>query len=141
MQNVCPITDKRMNEQVARMNAFVTFSLVLLFIVFGFRYAIYFLLVDFIIRGFVDGRYSLLSFLNIRIASALKISPKIINAGPKIFAAQVGVLFTLLITLGIILNYPYFALTLAVVLAFFSFLEMAFGICVACKIYPFIRRS
>ncbi len=141
MQKVCPITEKRIDENVARLNAFITVVFILLYIVFNFWAGMIFLLFDFTMRGFIDRQYSLIAQTNIKIVQALRLKPKLINAGPKIFAAQVGVLFTILIVLGLALNYTLFPLVLAGILGFFSFLELSFGFCVACQIYPFIRRG
>jgi len=141
MQNVCPITDKRINEQVSRLNAFVTLILVTLFIVFKFWPGLLFLVIDFLIRGFIDGKFSPISQFNIWLAKQLNLSDKLINAGPKIFAAQVGLLLTTISLVAFAFNCGVICLVIAGMLGFFSFLESAFGYCVACKLYPFIRRG
>jgi hypothetical protein len=64
----------------------------------------------------------------------------LINAGPKIFAAHIGLIFSCLIIISFVLNSFLPAYSLAGVLLLFSFLEAAYGICVACEIYPFVYR-
>lgn len=141
MQSVCPITDKRINEQVARMNALFTIFLVLLFVIFNFWPGMVFLALDFMLRGFIDGKYSLLTIFSKTLAKGLDLPPRMINAGPKIFAAQVGLFISLIILSGYALNLTYLYEFMAAILGIFSFLESAFGICVACKLYPIIRKS
>jgi hypothetical protein len=61
-----------------------------------------------------------------------------INAGPKIFAARVGLILSLL---GSILLFSVSfeaALVVFSILGFFSFMEFALNYCVACKLYPYV---
>lgn len=141
MQNVCPITDKRINEQVARLNAMFTVLLVSLFLAFKFWPGLAFLMVDFLIRGFVDSKYSLMAYSSKWLAKQMNLSPKMINAGPKIFAAQVGLFLTVVALVAFSFECNVICLLIAGVLGVFSFLESAFGICVACKLYPFLRKN
>ena len=140
MQAVCPITSQRINERVARFNALLTFLLVISFIVFNFWFGLVFLMFDFILRGFIGGKYSLMSKMNKWVVEKLDLSPKMVNAGPKIFAAQVGTVLSVLAVVGFSFGCSGICLILAGVLAFFSFLEAVFGYCVACKLYPLFRK-
>ena len=141
MQNVCPITDKRINEQVARLNALFTVFFVLLFIGFKFWPGLAFLMVDFLLRGFIDSKYSPVAVFSKWVAKQMNLSPRIINAGPKIFAAQVGSFLSMIALVAFAFGCHSICLVIAGVLGVFSFLESAFGICVACKLYPLIRRT
>jgi len=140
MQTVCPITDKRINKNVARLNAFLTVLLVLSFFISRSWYFFVILIVDFFIRGFIDSRYSLICIISKWITQALNIKGKLINAGPKIFAAQVGLVFSVFSLSFLLLHYNIFSLVFIGVLGVFSFLESAFGFCVACKLYRFFRK-
>jgi len=141
MQAVCPITDKRIDEKVSRLNAMVTVALMLVFFVFYSWGTLLFLAIDFAIRGFVDSKYSPVCQMNKWIARTFSFDSKPINAGPKIFAAQVGFFLSVLTLLALLFSFKEFGLVIAAMLGFFSFLEFAFGICVACKLYPLIRRK
>jgi hypothetical protein len=63
-----------------------------------------------------------------------------INAGPKFFAARIGLLFSSLIVISFVFSSFLSAYSLTGVLLLFSFLEGFLGICVACGIYPFVYR-
>jgi hypothetical protein len=141
MQAVCPITDKKINERVARINAFITVLLVLSFILFKFWPALIFLAIDFITRGFFDSRCSVICITSKWIVNRFSLGGKVMNAGPKIFAAQVGVVFSVVAITLFFAGFSLAGLVTASVLALFSFLETAFGYCVACKLYPFFRKS
>jgi hypothetical protein len=140
MQQLCPITDRRIDERVARINGVITVFLVLLFVVFNFWIGLLFLALDFAIRGFIDSTYSPVCRLSKSIAKSMNYKPKLINAGPKIFAAQVGLFLAALALVGFAIGNSLFFLVVAGVLGFFSFLESAFGFCVACQLYPLFRK-
>jgi hypothetical protein len=141
MQAVCPITDKRINERVARINALITVLLVASFIIFKFWGSLVFLAIDFILRGFFDSKCSLICITSKWIVSRFNIGGKIMNAGPKIFAAQVGMILSIIALALFFSGFQISGLIVASILGLFSFLESAFGFCVACKLYPIFRNG
>lgn len=137
---ICPISDKKINERVARANGAFT---VLLLILFGFTgqwFIPAFLAVDFFMRSGNLSRFSPVGYSSRNIIKLLPVEELLINAGPKIFAARVGLIFSAVILFATANGMDLTALAFAAVLAVFSFMEAAFGICVACKIYPFVYR-
>lgn len=137
---ICPISDKKINERVARINGAFT---VLLLILFGFTgqwFIPAFLAVDFFMRSGNLSRFSPLGYSSRNIIKLLSVEELLMNAGPKIFAARVGLAFSAVILFTSVTGMDITALAFASVLAVFSFMEAAFGICVACKIYPFVYR-
>jgi hypothetical protein len=134
----CPVTDKKIDERISRLNALVT---VFVLIAFGFNHNIFliaFLATDFLLRAFEYSKYSAINIFSNFIVILFDEAPVLINAGPKIFAARIGLTFGALIILSILFNFQLLSLGFAVVLGLFSFLEFAFGICVACIIYPYV---
>jgi hypothetical protein len=140
MQSVCPITDKIINERVARINALLTVLLVSSFLLFRFWGALVFLGFDFILRGFFDSRCSLICITSKWIVTHFMKGGKVMNAGPKIFAAQVGTVLSIGSLSMYVFNFHLIGIVFASILLFFSFLESAFGYCIACKLYPIIRK-
>jgi len=109
-------------------------------IFFFFSGSFWFLLAmmaDFSFRLVSEGKHSPVIKLNSFLVENFKIKNIIINAGPKIFAARIGLLLTAFSLTFWIFNMPVASLATAGILVFFSFLESAFGFCVACKIYPY----
>jgi hypothetical protein len=139
MQAVCPITDKRIDERVARANGLITFVLTTLFVVFQWWVPLAFLAIDFAVRGLIDSKYSALCWVSKGLVSQMQSKPKLINAGPKIFAAQVGLVLSTLALVLFAINCSFACIAVASLLGFFSLLEGAFGFCVACQLYPLIR--
>jgi len=136
----CPISDKRIDERVVRINATLTFAFILLFVFTGSTWLLAILAVDFLLRSTQFSKYSFIGYMSRQIAKFLSTKMNFINAGPKIFAARVGLVFSILIIISSFLGFELLALGIALVLGIFSFLESAFGFCVACKIYPFIYK-
>ncbi|PKP12098.1 MAG: DUF4395 domain-containing protein [Bacteroidetes bacterium HGW-Bacteroidetes-4] len=136
----CPISDNRINEKVARTNGVLTF---LILLAFGYSHQILlivFLGIDFLFRATPFVKYSLIGMTSHTIVKYLPIDSQFINAGPKIFAARVGLLFSFLIILSALFSFGTASLVIAAILGLFSFLEGVFGICVACIIYPYVYK-
>jgi len=136
----CPISDRRIDEHVARLNGAQTVLLLTVFLVSGSIIPVVFLLIDFSLRSGNLSRYSVLSFLSKAIAQSVRLKPALINAGPKIFAARIGLVFNIAIIFSFLAGLNNLAFVFTGVFATFAFLESAFGICVACLIYPFVYK-
>jgi hypothetical protein len=137
MVKICPVSERKINENVSRLNALFTFILSALFIVSGSFWFLFAMILDLSFRLVSEGRLSPLIKVNSFILEITNIRKVIINAGPKIFAARIGLMLSLLSLVFWLFNLNVAALTTAGILGFFSFLESAFGFCVACKIYPY----
>ncbi len=134
---VCPISYNRTDNNLVRLNAAFTVLLLLAFFLTSKFVFILVLFADFMLRASGFAQYSLFAFLSKRIVRILNLKQKPVNAGPKIFAARIGVIFNISILLFLLLGLPSIAFSIASVFAFFAFLEAAFGFCLACKVYPF----
>jgi hypothetical protein len=136
----CPISEKRVNTAVVRTHALISVAVLLAFIFTQNLFVALFLLSDFLVRVLNFPRLSLLGVVARWIVNTLGIQGKQENAGPKLFAARIGLLFTLIIAGSLIFGSVTLSVYAAIVLAFFSFLEGAFGFCVACVIYPWVHK-
>jgi len=134
----CPITNKNIDENVARVIA--GFTVFLLFISNQFMtiIPIIFLFFDFMLRGFKfsDYTYSPLAIISVFLVKKFRVKPKLINAGPKIFAARIGMTLSAFIILFTTMNFELTALLILIILDICVFLECVFNYCVACKLYP-----
>ena len=137
-QLICPISDQRVNEQVTRINAFLSVLLVVSGFVFSSVYFFVFLLADFYIRAFTKLKFSPLSYVSHYAVNALKLSKKSIDKAPKIFAARIGFIFTLTIIVLSLFHLQTVAMVVAGILVFFATLEFALAICVGCLLYTYL---
>lgn len=137
---ICPISDKRINERVARTNAVFTVLLLFGYAITTNLFLMLFLVADFLFRSTSYSKYSLVGISSRNIVKYLSLDAHFINAGPKIFAARIGFIFSTSIVLAMTIGVPEIAYSLAAILCLFSFLEAAFGFCVAYEIYPFVYK-
>lgn len=137
---VCPIVNAKINENVARANAFFTVLFIITYLISNSYLILIFLIIDFALRTFQLNNYSLFCVGSKKLNSLFKIKPILINAGPKIFAAKVGLVFSFFIFAATLFEFQTVSIILASIFGLCAFLEAAFGFCVACQIYPLIYR-
>jgi hypothetical protein len=137
---ICPISEKKVHAFLPRLNASITFLLLVAYLLTGSLIIPLLLVFDFLLRASDFGRYSLISITSDQTIRIFEISGNLINAGPKLFAARIGLLFAIFVTVAQLAGFVPLAQIIASVLALFSFLEAAFGFCLACEIYPFVYR-
>ena len=137
---LCPISDKRINENIARGNAFITVIFLVAYVFTASPFVILFLLFDVLLRGLELASYSPVAILSAKINQLLAVKPKIINAGPKIFSARIGAIFSFLIVVSALSGWEAVAWTITTIFGICAFLEAVFAFCVACEIYPYVYR-
>jgi hypothetical protein len=137
---LCPISDKRINENVARANASLTVILLAVYLFSSNLFVVALLLVDFLLRGLELSQYSPFAIVSKKITQMQKLKPKLINAGPKIFAARIGVFFSFSILVSALFNFNTLAITFAGIFGVCALLEAAVGFCLACQIYPILYK-
>ena len=140
MSLVCPISERKVDENIARLNAIFTFLITAAFVLSPFKWIIFILMVDFLLRRISNGQLSYVTQVSRLTSGALKFKKVSINAGPKLFAANVGFFLSILIAVFYYSGLPSAAYGVAGILAFFALLEAAFNICAACALYPFVSR-
>lgn len=140
MSIVCPISDKYTDENTARLNAFFALTILLIFFLTPYQWVSFLLATDFLLRRILQGRYSVITRISVLTTGALSLKKIRINAGPKLFAANVGFMLSFLAAVLYYAGLPLVSYALAGILAFFTFLESVFNICAACILYPFVSR-
>ena len=138
---VCPISTDRVNSKLTKIYSIFTFTIISLFLFTPFKEVILLSAFDFIIRIFFGIRFS-------PVCTTIKLGLKygnvpvhMVNAGPKKFAAKVGLLFTVIISFGVIFNFPTVSL-IAGIIAFIAIgAEVFFDYCLACTIYTSFPES
>ena len=136
----CPISEKKVDDHVARLNGGITLTLLILFSISSNVIPVLILLVDFALRSGSLSRLSIFSFVSRYVLKTLAVKPEMINAGPKIFAARIGLFFSIAIIVSYILGIDSLVYALSGIFAICAFLESFFGYCVACQIYPFVYK-
>ncbi len=131
----CPVDFVQINENKVRIIAFFVLVLAIVYLFTGLWLIMAFLVVDFLLRTFNLGKFSLLAFLSDAVIKQLKIKAKPVDRAPKRFAAAMGLVFTAIILLLSIFQFAVFADILTVVLCCFAALESLAGFCAGCYVY------
>ena len=128
------------SESKIRLTAFFALALIVAYLISGFGIFLLILLLDFALRAFGAGQYSPFAYLAGQISTALKLSNKPVYMPPKRFAARVGFVFCLAIT---ILHYGEFEISATLIgflLGAFAALESLAGFCAGCYVYNYWAR-
>ena len=118
-----PISDKYTEENTARLNAFFALTLMLIFFLTPYKWIGFLLATDFLLRRILQGRYSVITRISVLTTGALSLKKIRINAGPKLFAANVGFMLSFLAAVFYYTGLPLVSYVLAGMLAFFTFLS------------------
>lgn len=137
----CPVSLGRTDENVVRIVALLTVIITAIILITNNYLLSLFLLVDFALRGFNFGKYSVLRFISKYVFETLNIKSKPIDSAPKLFAAKIGIVFASLIFIGQVLNLNVLLLSASLVLIACAFLESVFGICLGCYFYTFYIKA
>lgn len=141
MGEQCPIAGFTVNARAARVNAFLTVLLLLVFLLTSLKWLIFVLCADFLLRCCGRGKYSFFSSISRSILSAVRIEPLFEDAGPKVFAAKIGLIFCMLVSVFYLADLMLLANIFALVFLFCAALEAFFGFCLGCKMYSLVNRA
>ncbi|MBK7181731.1 MAG: DUF4395 domain-containing protein [Bacteroidetes bacterium] len=136
----CPVSTKRVDENTVRVIAFLVLFVSSISIVLNNYFISAFLVVDFLVRGFELGEYSLLRLSAKSISKLLGLKKKPIDAAPKFFAAKVGFVFTLIVLISQLFSFPVLGISTGVVLIVCAFLESFLGVCLGCYFYTILNK-
>lgn len=140
MKAICPLSFKQVNERAVQINAALALLSIIIFFFTPYKWIIFLLSIDFLIRGFFNPSYSFYGAISKSILRILNINPVMVNAGPKIFAAKIGFIFCCVIFVFYFLEFRAISLFVGSFFVFFAGLEAIFSVCIACKIYPLIHK-
>ncbi len=138
MKEGCPISGYEVDEKIARANAFIVFMSTLLINFTHVKWLAFVLCIDYFLKGFVGMKYSPLGGISRMLLHRFHIKPFFINAGPKIFAAKIGFVCSLFISIFYLSAHPTAMMVVGIMLMGCSFLESFFNFCVGCKMYTVI---
>jgi hypothetical protein len=135
---VCPVSSERIPENLPRVTAFFVLSSLSLYLLTGFLPIVLYLAYDFLARGFGYANFSVFHKLSVFYIKKTGISKVKIDKAPKLFAARLGGIFSLLIIVFHLLGIGIVAYSLSGLLIVLSTLECVVGICVGCYFYSFL---
>ena len=134
----CPISEKQLNENTIRIGAGFVLFLAASGIIFHNIWIFILLTVDFFIRGFTPYSISPVSLISKCIIQYFSYEPNWVNAGPKLFAAKIGFLFCLTVSILYVKNLYLPGDIVAVVLCVCAGLESFLSVCLGCHFYTIL---
>jgi hypothetical protein len=132
MIKACPISIDRVDKYLLKSYAAIVVLFLFLFLI-GYRIPFVFITADFIIRVFFGIKFSPTCFMIRYVFSLLHIRPRLINAGPKKFAAYVGLVFSLSILVSCSFEFFTIANVFASMFLVALLLELVLDYCLACQ--------
>ncbi len=135
MVKSCPITIDKVNEKIIRINSLFVFLGLLGFVLTPYKVVIIPIVIDFLIRVLFGLKYSPVCFLIKHSLNILNSKPHLVNAGPKKFAAKIGLTLTSILLISYIFDFNTLELILGTISLVAIGMEVFFKYCVACKIY------
>ena len=140
MQESCPIVNERVDEKIVRLNGLLVFIGIFSFVFFSFKWLILIVTADFFIRVFFGLKNSPICFFIKSGLDKTHSKPHLINAGPKKFAAKIGLVLTTTLSILYFLDYETAGQVLGIISLIAVGAEVFFNYCVACKVYTIIQR-
>jgi hypothetical protein len=135
----CPISSKKMDANVARLNGFTVLAFTLTLILTEQIFFGWILVLHFFITAFTN-LVSPFSWIHRKLLSLFDSKPILTDAAPKIFAASIGFVFTALIIFFHTISWDSLYTILLIMLSVCAGLEGFFSVCVGCFLYTFIRK-
>ena len=137
-QMICPVSPERIDENRVRVTALSVVIIMGVYFMTGNTIFPAFLVIDFYIRAFTKLKYSPLSWLSHLFVKSFGTQPVWIPKAPKIFAARIGLLLTMLTTLSAVLGLSLVAYVTGATLVIFAFLECGVNFCAGCWVYTYV---
>ena len=140
MLNSCPISFSLVNEKVVRIQAGLISFAGIIYILYPSNILLLLLFVDFLVRSCGCKEYSVLLHFSLYIYKVCDFEEKNVNSGPKQFATKIGFIFVSISVVLFMFSFIKYSLYTMSILVLCALLEACFGFCVACRIYPYMRR-
>lgn len=134
----CPVSIHRADSNAARLAAFSIAVIVITGLALQ-SYPVFILAaIDFALRAFTNGRYSIVKAVSVKAAGILKLKKLPTDAAPKKFAAGIGLIFSTVIAASFFAGSITTAFTAGFILLVCALLEGIFSICLGCHVYSFL---
>jgi len=137
-QLICPISNKKIPEHLPRVNAFLAILLMFLYIATNQYLILVFLIFDFLVRGFGNQKFSILTYLSKKISNIFKLSSQKIDKAPKIFAARLGGIIFIAALVFCMAGLFNVSASIVIFIGILSSLECIFSFCLGCYIYSYL---
>jgi hypothetical protein len=137
-QLVCPVSPERVDENRVRVTALGVILMMGAYFWTGWVVFPALAAIDFYIRAFTNLPSSPISWLAMHFVKRMGTQPIWIDKAPKIFAARIGLLLTLVSTGAAFLGWNLTAYIAGSTLVLFAFFECGLNFCAGCWVYTYV---
>ncbi|MBU1658224.1 DUF4395 domain-containing protein [bacterium] len=140
MSYSCPVTFVQIDTNVSRFNSLFVSSLVVAYLGSSNVFILYFLALDFLIKLYINKKYSPLYILSRLMKKSLGLKNNFTDGGAKRLAAYFGLLFMLLLIITHLFNLWILSLLVAAFYLSCALLDVVLNYCLGCKVYFIIKK-
>jgi len=115
-------------------------ALVIIYLITTCTLILYFLILDFSVRLFIDKKYSPLSIVVLFLRKSLKIQEKFTDGGAKRLAGIFGLIFVSALLITDLLSLQTLTFVVAAIFLSCSLLDVFLNYCLGCQIYYIIKK-
>ena len=144
----CPINGEKRDNTTVRVVAGFVFTIAVIALWIALRSSVKtaaiitgLLALDFIIRAFIKPKYSPLATLARGVVSGLNLPKKMVDSAPKVFAARVGVAFSVTATILFSFGAVVAGAIVLGILIICAALEAFLGFCLGCWMYALFPQN
>lgn len=140
MSYTCPLNFELVDSNASRLASLSVASLVIAYLLTNNEYILYFLIVDFIVKLYIDKKYSLLGWLALKLRSLFKMEEKFADGGAKRLAAIFGFVFVILLLITHFVCLDIMTYIVAAIFLSCSLLDVFFNFCLGCRVYFIVKK-
>ncbi|WP_200762373.1 DUF4395 domain-containing protein [Nitrosophilus alvini] len=141
MAKCCPISQRRTDSYLERIEAFITAAIVTIFVMTCSFVMPLLLAIDFLLKLATQNRYGIFRPLSKKCKEVLKLPQKSVDDAPKKFARVLGMIMSFNLVVLYIFNLHIPAVILSCIFITFALLEAFFDYCIGCKIYTALKKA
>ena len=140
MSYSCPLNFIQVDSNASRLSSLIVALLVVSYLLTSIEYILYFLLLDFSTRLFLDKKYSLIAISALSLRKVLKIEEKFTDGGAKRLAGMIGLFFVFMLVISHFTADITISLLIAGVFLVCSLLDVFLNYCLGCQIYYIVKK-
>ena len=140
MSYSCPLNFVQVDSNASRLSSLMVASLVIIYLTTSIEYILYFLILDFSLKLFVNKNYSLISIIAHSLRKLLKMQEKFTDGGAKRLAGIFGLIFVSMLLLTDFLGLSSLTYIVAGIFLSCSLLDVFINYCLGCQIYYIVKK-
>ena len=136
----CPLNFVQVDSNASRLSSLMVASLVIIYLTTSIEYILYFLILDFSLKLFVNKNHSLISIIAHSLRKLLKMQEKFTDGGAKRLAGIFGLIFVSMLLLTDFLGLSSLTYIVAGIFLSCSLLDVFINYCLGCQIYYIVKK-